>query len=88
MSIAITTTRGVKRHCFTLQLLCFQAVLVKLILSYLESSDDNVWYGLGLAASLLTCQITRACAFQAVAIYGPQTGQNTSPYSFNLRPFI
>ena len=52
----------------------FQAFLLRLVISYLESDVTSLGYGLGLTAGVFACEITRACAFANLMIFGAQTG--------------
>jgi hypothetical protein len=47
---------------------------LNLIIGYLESEDENLWYGVGLIASMAACQIIRATTFCAIIVFGAQTG--------------
>ena len=51
-----------------------QAFLLRLVISYLESDVTSLGYGLGLTAGVFACEITRACAFANLMIFGAQTG--------------
>ncbi|XP_061163776.1 ATP-binding cassette sub-family C member 5-like [Saccostrea echinata] len=48
--------------------------LLNLIVQYLESEETDLWYGVGLVASMAACQIIRATSFCVIIIFGVQTG--------------
>ncbi|XP_048775785.2 ATP-binding cassette sub-family C member 5-like [Ostrea edulis] len=48
--------------------------LLNLIINYLESEDENLWYGIALVACMAACQIIRATSFCAIIVFGAQTG--------------
>ena len=52
---------------------------MNLLLSYLESGEDNLGYGLALVAGVFGAELTRACSFSVFMIFGSQTGR----YSFS-----
>ena len=67
----------------------FQAYLLQQVISYLESDVTSLGYGLGLTAGVLACEMTRACSFANLMIFGAQTGidQTVTP-SGDLRPLV
>lgn len=47
-------------HSFLPVTLCGQAILVKSLLEYSQSSESSVWYGLSLAAGLFLMELMRS----------------------------
>lgn len=48
--------------------------LLNLIVQYLESKEENLWYGISLVVCVAACQIVRATSFCVIIIFGVQTG--------------
>lgn len=48
--------------------------LLNLIVQYLESEEENLWYGISLVVCVAACQIVRATSFCVIIIFGVQTG--------------
>ncbi|XP_053398618.1 ATP-binding cassette sub-family C member 5-like isoform X2 [Mercenaria mercenaria] len=50
------------------------AFLVNQVVGYLESTEDNIAFGLGLTAAMLGCEMIRAISFSTLMIFSAQTG--------------
>lgn len=58
--------------------------MVNKVVGYLESSEDNMAFGLGLTAAVLCCEVLRAMSFSTLMIFAAQTGkQMTQTMQFN-----
>jgi len=59
-----------------------QALLLNMVVTYLESDDDDIVYGVGLSVAMLGCEVIRAVSFTVNQVFGTQTG--LSLYLFYL----
>ncbi|KAL4230542.1 Multidrug resistance-associated protein 5 [Mactra antiquata] len=50
------------------------ALLVNKVVAYLESPDDDLWYGLGLCLAIFSCEVIRAVTFANMIVFSCQTG--------------